>query len=78
MFEPSHSISVWRCTMVVTDKLKKMVEELRHDLNEVKEQVKQLLPKIMGEQCDFPVRKRAGDHHAVSSRLLRYDHPRNQ
>ena len=41
--------------MVVTEKLKGMVEELRQDLNEVKDQVRQLLPLGKRER-DLPVR----------------------
>ena len=41
--------------MAVTDKLRGMVEELRQDLNEVKDQVKQLLPLDTSEP-EIPVR----------------------
>jgi len=47
--------------MSVTDKLKGMVEELRQDLSEVKEQVKQLLPAT-SQTTDLPVRQEATDH----------------
>lgn len=47
--------------MAVTDKLKGMVEELRQDLNEVKHQVKQLLPPGKSER-DLPVRQKETDH----------------
>ena len=47
--------------MTVTDKLKGMVEELRHHLTEVKEQVTQLLPA--GEpEIGLPVRYHGSDH----------------
>jgi HSP20 family protein len=47
--------------MAVTDKLKGMVDELRQDLNEVKDQVKQLLPLGKSER-DLPVRQQEIDH----------------
>ncbi|MEX1308999.1 MAG: Hsp20/alpha crystallin family protein [Candidatus Sulfomarinibacteraceae bacterium] len=47
--------------MAVTDKLKGMVEELRHDLNEVKEQVRQLLP-ARSNSTDLPVRQQTSEH----------------
>lgn len=47
--------------MAVTDKLKEMVEELRHDLNEVKGQVRQLLPATT-QSTGLPVRRQASDH----------------
>jgi len=47
--------------MAVTDKLKGMVEELRHDLNEVKEQVKQLLPAKKTD-TNIPVRYQTSGH----------------
>ena len=51
--------------MAVTDKLKGMVEELRQDLNEVKEQVRQLLP-LGKDQQNVPVRRPAADHPIVA------------
>jgi HSP20 family protein len=50
--------------MAVTDKLKGMVEELRQDLNEVKDQVKQLLPLGKSER-NLPVR-----HHEMDNPVL--------
>jgi HSP20 family protein len=47
--------------MAVTDKLKGMVEELRNDLNEVKDQVKQLLPRSK-DGSDLPVRQQNAEH----------------
>jgi HSP20 family protein len=47
--------------MAVTDKLKGLVEELRRDLNEVKDQVKELLPLNKNEN-DLPVRQQASEH----------------
>ena len=47
--------------MAVTDRLKGMVEELRHDLNEVKDQVKQLLP-LGKRENGLPVRHQTTDH----------------
>ena len=51
--------------MAVTDKLKGMVEELRQDLNEVKDQVRQLLPLGKRER-DLPVRHHETDHPVVA------------
>ena len=51
--------------MVVTEKLKGMVEELRQDLNEVKDQVRQLLPLGKRER-DLPVRHHETDHPVVA------------
>ena len=51
--------------MVVTEKLKAMVEELRQDLNEVKDQVRQLLPLGKRER-DLPVRHHETDHPVVA------------
>ncbi len=47
--------------MAVTDKLKGMVEELRRDLNEVKDQVKELLP-LKTTENQLPVRQQAPGH----------------
>jgi len=47
--------------MAVTDKLKGMVEELRRDLNEVKDQVKELLP-LKKTESDLPVRQQTSGH----------------
>lgn len=51
--------------MAVTDKLKGMVEELRQDLNEVKDQVKRLLPLGKSEP-ELPVRQQTTDHPIVA------------
>jgi len=47
--------------MAVADKLKGMVEELRQDLNEVKEQVKPILP-ARTRALDLPVRQGTQEH----------------
>jgi HSP20 family protein len=47
--------------MAVTDKLKGVVEELRRDLNEVRDQVKELLP-LKKTESDLPVRRQTSGH----------------
>jgi HSP20 family protein len=47
--------------MAASDKLKEMVEELRHDLSQVKEQVKELLPLKKNEEV-LPVRRQPSEH----------------
>jgi hypothetical protein len=47
--------------MAVTDKLKGMVEELRRDLNEVKDQVKELLP-LKKTKNELPAHQQASAH----------------
>jgi HSP20 family protein len=53
--------------MAVTDKLKDMMEELRKDLGEVKEQVRQLLPAKKMD-TDLPVRSETSDHPIATLR----------